>query len=315
MKVLHLALVSPNENDGCIDLGFTERGHEVRRIDWQREANPSELAIAQAGWAELVLWQGQGTRKISTEALNALRKGGAFVVNLTGDVRDNVDWYAEMAPYVDLTLFTNGTDIDKMRALGFRADYLQIGFDHRVFNLGDVEHKRKGIVFLGNNYFKLVKQKDGSTKKVWRFPQSEFRSQMVERMKAEFGDEFQYYGNGWGKDVPHAPPLKEVEIYRRALIAIGADHYLRPYFASDRLLRSQACGAMVLQQWYPGLVEEHPLVVDWRTLDELVETCRSMLLSPNKCIAMGGLQSQYVQQNCRWSNRVQQLETLIEKYR
>jgi len=72
---------------------------------------------------------------------------------------------------------------------------------------------------------------------------------------------------------------------------------------------------MVLQQWYPGLVEEHPLVVDWRTLDELVETCRSMLLSPNKCIAMGGLQSQYVQQNCRWSNRVQQLETLIEKYR
>lgn len=301
-KCLHLALVSPIENDGTIDLGFMENGYEVRRIDWQREMGPSHAAMTQVGWPDVVFFQGQGTEKIYTNALDALRAGGAFVINWTGDVRDNVDWYAEMAPHVDLTLFTNGTDIDKMRGLGFKADYLQIGFDHRIFNLGDVQYDRSGIVFLANHY--------GT-----RFPQSAFRKEMVERMKAEFGDEFQYYGNGWGKDVPHASPLKEVEIYRRALIAIGADHYLRPYFASDRLLRSQACGAMVLQQWYPGLVEEHPLVVDWRTLDELVETCRSMLLSPNKCIAMGGLQSQYVQQNCRWSNRVQQLETLIEKYR
>ncbi len=301
-KVLHLALVSPIENDGAIDLGFMENGYVVRRIDWQREMGPSHAASTQVGWPDVVFFQGQGTEKIYTNALDALSAGGSFVINWTGDVRNDVDWYAKMAPHVDLTLFTNLTDVEKMRSLGFKADYLQVGFDHGVFNLGDVEHERKGIVFLGNHY--------GT-----RFPQSAFRKEMVERMKAEFGDEFQYYGNGWGKDVPHASPLKEVEIYRRALIAIGADHYLRPYFASDRLLRSQACGAMVLQQWYPGLVEEHPLVVDWRTLDELVETCRSMLLSPNKCIAMGGLQSQYVQQNCRWSNRVQQLETLIEKYR
>jgi hypothetical protein len=301
-KVLHLALVSPIENDGAIDLGFMENGYGVHRIDWQRYVDPSGAAIEQVGWPDVVFFQGQGTSKITAEALDTLRAGGAFVINWTGDVRNDVDWYAKMAPHVDLTLFTNLTDVEKMRALGFKADYLQVGFDHRVFNLGEVEHERKGIVFLGNHY--------GT-----RFPQSAFRKEMVERMKAEFGDEFQYYGNGWGKDVPHASPLKEVEIYRRALVAIGADHYIRPYFASDRLLRSQACGAMVLQQWYPGLVEEHPLVVDWRTLDELVETCRSMLLSPNKCIAMGGLQSQYVQQNCRWSNRVQQLETLIEKYR
>lgn len=302
MRVLHLALVSPNENDGCIDLGFTENGHEVHRIDWQREADPSELAIARAEWPELVLWQGQGTRKISTEALDALRRGGAFVVNLTGDVRDNVDWYAEMAPHVDLTLFTNGTDIDKMRALGFRADYLQIGFDHRIFNLGDTQYNRSGIVFLANHY--------GT-----RFPQSAFRKEMVERMKAEFGDQFQHYGYGWGTGVPHAPPLKEVEIYRRALIAIGADHYIRPYFASDRLLRSQAGGACVLQQEYPGLQEEHPKVGVWSTLDELIEQCRRLLLHPELAVSFGKVQAQHVQENCRWSNRVQQLETLIAKYR
>lgn len=315
MNVLHLALVSPVENDGAIDLGFTERGHNVRRIDWQRELNPSDLAMAQAGWADLVFWQGQGTEKISTEALDTLRASGAFIVSFTGDVRDNVDWYARMAPHVDLTLFTNLTDVEKMRSLGFKADYLQVGFDHRIFNLGEVGHERSGIVFLANNYFKMVKQPDGSMKKVWRFPQGEFRAQMVERMKAEFGDEFQYYGYGWGTDIPHAPPLKEVEIYRRSLIAIGADHYIRPYFASDRLLRSQACGACVVQQSYMGLSEEHPMVIQWNSLDLLVANCEELLKDPKDAQERGLAMAQHVQENCRWSNRVERLEQLIEQYR
>lgn len=299
---LHLALVSPIENDGGIDLGFAENGYEVRRVDWQRELNPSAIAISHAGWADLVFFQGQGTEKITPNALDVLRASGAFVVGWCGDCRDNVDWYAKMAPHVDLTLFTNLTDVEKMRSLGFKADYLQVGFDHRIFNLGDVEHERKGIVFLGNHY--------GT-----RFPQSAFRKEMVERMKAEFGDEFTHYGIGWGKDVAHAPPPKEIEIYRRALIAIGADHYIRPYFASDRLLRSQAGGACVLQQEYPGLKEEHPKVGVWNTLDELVEQCHRLLLHPELAIAFGKAQSQHVQANCRWSNRVHQLEALLPKYR
>lgn len=301
-KCLHLALVSPNENDYAIDLGFEENGYEVRRIDWQRDLNPSDLAMAQVGWPDIVFYQGQGSTKTSTEAFDALRAGGAFVINWTGDVRDNVDWYAKMAPHVDLTLFTNLTDVEKMRSLGFKADYLQVGFDHRIFNLGDVEHERKGIVFLGNHY--------GT-----RFPQSAFRKEMVERMKAEFGDEFTHYGIGWGPGVAHAPPLKEVEIYRRSLIAIGADHYIRPYFASDRLLRSQACGACVLQQRYTGLKKEHEWVRPWDTLDELVIMCKEMLEAPQLVPYIGRMQAKHVQENCRWSNRVQQLETIIAKYR
>lgn len=300
-KVLHLALVSPNENDGAIDLGFMENGYGLHRIDWQRDMNPSALAMEQVGWPDVVFFQGQGTEKISTEALDALRNGGAFVINWTGDVRDNVDWYAKMAPHVDLTLFTNLTDVEKMRSLGFKADYLQVGFDHRIFNIGEVQHERKGIVFMGNHY--------GT-----RFPQSAFRKQMAERMKAEFGDEFTHYGIGWGPGVSHAPPLKEVEIYRRSLIAIGADHYIRPYFASDRLLRSQACGACVLQQEYPGLKEEHPDIHSWSTQDELVAECRWYLANPAVAIIRGRKHAQFVQENCRWSNRVQQLETLIAKY-
>lgn len=300
-KILHLALVSPNENDGCIDLGFMENGYGVHRIDWQRYVDPSGAAMEQVGWPDVVFFQGQGTEKIAPAALDALRKRGAFVINWTGDVRDDVDWYAKMAPHVDLTLFTNLTDVDKMRSLGFKADYLQVGFDHRVFNIGEVQHERKGIVFMGNHY---------GTK----FPQSAFRKQMAERMKAEFDDEFTHYGIGWGPGVSHAPPLKEVEIYRRSLIAIGADHYIRPYFASDRLLRSQACGACVLQQEYPGLAEEHPTVMTWNTLDELVEICRKLLLDPDFCIGLGSIHARRVQENCRWSNRVQQLETLIAKY-
>ena len=72
---------------------------------------------------------------------------------------------------------------------------------------------------------------------------------------------------------------------------------------------------MVLQQRYPGLTEEHPHVKSWDTLDELVDMCRSELRFPNYCIERGKIQAQHVQDNCRWSNRVAELETLIAKYR
>jgi hypothetical protein len=302
MKVLHLALVSP-DNDGTIDRGFRERGHEVERIDWQRMGPGSNAqARRMAKWADLCFFQGQGTTTITTATLDHLRANGVFVVSFTGDVRNDVEWYAAMAPHVDLTLFTNGTDIEMMRSLGHKADYLQVGYDDRLFNLGEVKHERKGGSFLGNHY--------GS-----RFPQSGFRKEMVERMKAEFGDEFIYYGSGWGEGVMHAPPRKEIEIYRRTLLAIGADHYIRPYFASDRLLRSQAGGAMVLQQQYPGMAEEHPHVVGWDTLDELVEKYRYYLGRPEEAIAIGLNQARHVQENCRWPSRIEQLERILLKYR
>ena len=56
----------------------------------------------------------------------------ALVINWTGDVRSDIRWYEEIAPYV-ITLFTNVTDVEKMRQKGYKADYLQCGYDQKYY--------------------------------------------------------------------------------------------------------------------------------------------------------------------------------------
>ena len=57
----------------------------------------------------------------------------------------------EAAKHFDVTAFTNMTDVELIRAAGYRSEFLQIGYDERVFNT-DGAGERSGVVFLGNNY-------------------------------------------------------------------------------------------------------------------------------------------------------------------
>lgn len=297
MKVLHLALISP-DNDGMIDRGFIARGHEVKRVDWQApDANAQAKGLS--AWAEICFFQGQGTRSIATETLDHLRAKGVFVVNWTGDVRDDVEWYKAMAPHVDLTLFTNGTDIDLMREAGFRADYMQVGYNEEVYHI-EGERERSGVVFMGQN--------SGS-----KFPQSVGRASMVDRMKGEFGKDFAVYGYGWG--TRYLQPKEEADTYRRSLVALNWDHYQRPLFASDRLLRAQACGCAVVSHDYPGLHDEHPFVLGASDPDMMVDMVRTLLSHPEMTKETGRSSATHVRNNCQWSDRVEHLEQLIAKYR
>lgn len=297
MNILHLALISP-DNDGMIDRGFRARGHEVKRVDW-RQADANEQAKSLAQWADVCFYQGQGNTSITGKTLDHLRENGVFVINWTGDVRDDVKWYAAMAPHVDLTLLTNGTDIDLMRAAGFKADYMQVGYNEQVYhNLGGEE--RSGVVFMGQN-------------SGLRFPESQARAAMVDRMREEFGADFAVYGHGWG--TRYLLSKEEADTYRRTLVALNWDHYQRPLFHSDRLLRAMACGCAVISHTYPGIAEEHPIVGNAESLDDMVKMVRHALKHPDKAARIGAACAQHVRANCQWSNRTERMEQLIEQYR
>lgn len=294
MRVLHLALISP-DNDGMIDRGFIARGHQVKRIDWQApDANAQAKGLS--AWAEICFFQGQGTRSITPETLDHLRAKGVFVVNWTGDVRDDVEWYKAMAPHVDLTLFTNGTDIDLMREAGFRADYMQVGYNEEVYHI-EGEGERSGVVFMGQN--------SGS-----KFPQSVGRASMVERMKGEFGKDFTVYGYGW-PGARYLQPKEEADTYRRSLVAINFDHYHRPGFASDRILRATACGCYVVSQFYKGIAEEHPHTAGAANIEHMLLMVRQALDSPEQAAKLGALSAANTMANHQWRNRVEVIEGFL----
>ncbi len=301
MNVLHIGILhSPNL---AISRSFRERGHDVTEYDCRGTADINSVAVREVSTSkyDLVFMQIQAAGIIAEATCDAMRASGAMTFLWNGDLREDIEWTKRLAPHVDITSFTNETDNDIIRALGYDARYLNIGYEDLIYNLVRTEG-RSGIVFMGNDY-------------KGRFPQSNARKEMVERMKAEFGDAFTVYGNGWGKGARHLSPEQEAEAYNNALIAIGMDHFLRPYFASDRLLRSQACGACVLQQMYPGVEEEHPNVLLWDTVDQLVSVCRALLRTPVTTAEYGILQAKNTFANHRWHNRVEVLEKWVQEHK
>ena len=303
MNFLHLAMGSPE-----IDRSLREAGHRVERINWKdwkgREALQAHVLNVCAKFRpDVVFMQLQTPNVIHPHTVHRMREGGAVVMNWTGDVRDPLpDHYPHMAPHVNVTLFTNGTDVDKMRAMGYHADYLQIGYDETIYKLLEQPTYRSGVVFIGNNY--------GD-----KFPESRSRAKLVEALRTTFGHKFEVYGSKWGSGARPCISLEEVDIYHHALVAVNWDHFVRPYFASDRILRAQACGACVLSQDYAGLRDEHPEVVGADTVERMVELVDLRLKTPHITASIGERQAQHVAERHTWGARVSSIIALANKYR
>ena len=288
MKILHIALGGPE-----FDRAASDRGHDVYRMDWRKMPDPNKeiLQCIKRQSFDLVFAQIQTAKVIYHETWDALRASGAFVIHWSGDVRDDIGWFLDAAPHVDITAFTNMDDVNAIREAGHRAEYLQIGYDEKLYTYAEKE--RSGVVFLGNDY--------GD-----RFPLSEARAAMVSRMQMEFGKDFSAYGKR--QENPITTPAQEVRIYQSALVAINFDHFNRPLFASDRILRAQACGAAVVSMAYEGINDEHPYVGAAETLDDMVKMVRFALDNPGRAAALGKMGADHTLSMHRWHNRFETIE-------
>lgn len=275
-------------------------------VDWRKNSKaqrksliePSIIREARAFKPDLAFCQFQSPGLITNRLTTELRRIGCFTVNWSGDVRRPLpQWYRDLAPHFDVTSFTNWTDVETIRAMGHRSEFLQIGYDELLYNnngTGD----RSGVVFIGNNY------------SGYKFAESDSRREMVHALHSAFGDRFKVYGMSWEPyDGRYVREPGDAIILRGASIAVGWDHFHRPGFASDRLLRATACGCAVVNQHYEGIEGEHPHVVAVKSVGEMVEAVRLLLERPDVAAKLGEENAANTLANHRWNERVKQIET------
>ena len=287
MKVLHVALGSPE-----IDKAFRAKGHEVRRIEWrglkaERLIYLTSIVTKEAEEfkPDLVFMQIQTPGIVERQLIEKLRSLGAFVLNWTGDVRENIDWYLELGPFFNVTCFTNGTDIDTFKAKGLSADYLQIGYDPEIYYLDKRERRGKGVVFLGNNY-------------IDRFPESKRRAEVVNKY---LDKGLKAWGGKWGNSTMRTTPDMERVIYNLNRYALNLDHFDRPLFYSDRVIRAQACGAVICQMSDVDISAEHPYV-QYGYPNEYSDTP-----TPKEV-------AEYTRVNHSWEARIPRIIEIMEKH-
>lgn len=314
MKVLHIALkteAAPNhELAKALNLG------EYYEVDWIHELanrgaqglNDYILAKSQEIQPDLTFLQIQAPGILDPEVAAKLP---GFVVNWTGDVRQPTpQWYFDVGKTIDLTLFTNTHDVDALKKKKLPADYLQVGYAHKMYKPeGDTNPTYPKVVFMGNNY-----ADNPQTQKPY-FPLTKERQQMVEHLKIMYGKDFQVYGVNWNNTI-WLSPMEEAIAYRSCQIAINQNHYTLPMFSSDRLLRIMGCGAFCLSYKYPGIEKEYKIgkhLDVWESFDELNEKIKYYLHHEKKRnqIALAGFK--HVSKKCTWDQRISQLQKMVKK--
>lgn len=212
---------------------------------------------------DIVFIQIQTPNILEEETARILAANCKCVINWTGDVRHPIpQWYYDIGKQIDLTCFSNMTDVREFRTSGLKSEYLEIGYDPEIYKPEGEKIEAKDIVFLGNNYG------DGF------FPESTYRREMVEFLTKEYPNNFGVYGNGWANSIGdfNSSQPEEAKLLRGAKIAINLSHYNYERYNSDRILRIMGTGVMCLTRHYLGLETDfspdNNLVI-WDNFDEL----------------------------------------------
>lgn len=275
----------------------------IHNLDYLNMMVRSYLTV---GGIDAVFMQIQRAGIIRPESLRGISKP-IPIFNWTGDVREHLNDYIPLGKEV-ITLFSNYTDVLKMRELGYRADYMQTGYDNYHYKLEE-RHRLNRVVFIGNNYEA-------------EFSQTDYRKKVVEALHETFGVDFVLYGCGWqylrSNVMPTKSKIEERMVYNSNLLAVNVNHIKRQRYYSDRQLRAMACGAFTLVQDYEDSEHEFKKGVHfdaWETIDELIEKCNNRIVNRNETLRLADDAADYVYNNCTWFSRVNEFETLIKKYR
>ena len=197
---------------------------------------------------DIVYMQIQEDNIINNQTLEYFKENGAFVINWTGDKRKNIpNWMLSSAHFVDVTAFSNMEDVRKLNSLGYRSEYLEIGYDENIYtNIGGSNYDYK-VVFSGNNYGNNF------------HPMSNFRIGIAEYLKSFYGNDFGLFGMNWlhaNGDFNHSQH-EEANIYRGSKIAINCSHFNVARYNSDRLLRILGSGTFCLSYAHPEMEQDY----------------------------------------------------------
>lgn len=251
MKILHIGLcVQPKPYNGFqqafIDIVGEDNYREIstgdKNLDYEAVRLFDELK------PDIVFMQIQSEGIINKSTCEYFKIHGAFIINWTGDKRHDVPkWMIDLAPYISLTSFSNMDDVNTMRSLGFKSDYLEIGYDPEIYKPEGEALNMPEIVFMGNNYGRGY------------FPMSGFRIDMVDFLRQEYGNRFGVYGNGWayGNGNFNHSQYEEAKAYRGAKIAINCSHFDSLNYNSDRLLRILGSGTACISYAHKGMDERY----------------------------------------------------------
>jgi len=276
-KILHIGLCATGEPYNGLQLAMIRNCIEYREINCD-VANINRVVIdtCYEFIPDIVFIQVQKGGVIHEETLRCIKVTGAWICNWTGDVRSTIPkFYYDFAKYIDVTLFSNQTDVNTFRNSGLRSEYLEIGINESIYTPIGEKKEVKPIVFFGNNYG------------TGYFPMSQFRIQMVEFMSSKFPSEFGVYGNGWKKSNGNfnSSQYDEAAAYRGSKIAINVSHFEYERYSSDRMLRILGSGPLCLAKWYPGIEQDFfggTYLRTWRTLQELKELCEYYMKPENE---------------------------------
>lgn len=233
----------------------------------------------------------------------------AFFIHWGGDKRDPIpDYFTSIAPFVSITCCTCEDDINTLRRMGHKAEFLQIGFDHGIYRPGlPAIDGVAPLLFMANNY--------GS-----QFPLSDERASMVNFMRSEFGESFKVIGNGWPFErlTLMGNQNMEARYYNSCKIAINFNHFNSLRYTSDRLFRILGSGAFCLSHHYKGIEQDFQIGVHldtFRNMHELAEKCRDYTFNDatRSRIAMKG--REYVHSRFTFDHMAQNILNIYNKYK
>lgn len=270
--------------------------------------NSEVIKIAEKVKPDVVFMQLQQHGVLFKEIVEKLSKN-SLVLNWTGDVRKSLEDYIYIAPYV-VTLFTNTTDVESMRTLGYDSEYLQTGYDHNVYKNIHWARTNGMISFCANNY-------------KMDFALTEYREEVARSLMSSYSSNFRLHGSNWSelgayyKGVVPISNTEEHGLYSQSEIAISVSHFNYGRYFSDRLLREMASGVLVLSHRYQDcdldFVDGRHLVFFDNTID-LLEKCNYYIQNKHLARVIGEQGAEYVEANFKWSNFIENLIHIIKKH-
>ena len=237
LKLFHIGLSAAQTPKNGIQESF-EKHFDYKDINVSNyNLNNEIVRISNEFKPDIVFMQYQTDGVVSLESIKKIKENGAYVINFTGDVRHPLQsLYFEVGKEIDLTLFTNYTDVELLRNEGINADFVELGIDPLIFTKYGDAIQTKDVIFLANNYGEYM------------FPLSKERIDLVAHLKNKMPEKFGVFGIGWANgdgNLNHSQ-YEEAAHYRGAKIAINLSHFNYDQYSSDRLVRILGSGTMCL---------------------------------------------------------------------